>query len=113
MGSESSNQKKKNENDAFSSPPYVTKASIIFACRNNTFGPWPNLFQTIKENLMDETRPIDIFDIFCGHTDLDSVHKKLKNYGDYCMRYHDEGGFQLCYKAIVKDGKDLFKEERI
>jgi len=92
----------------------VTKASIIFACKKSTFGPFITLFQTISENLSSTDLPFQPIDFFWGHSDLSRITKRLKKEKSYCMRYHDDGGFEICIRKVVEDGSDpSLRRERI
>jgi len=88
----------------------VTKSSLFFACKKNTFGSWSTLFQTIYENLHDETLPIEPMNYFFGRTDVKSIEKRLKSDGQYCLRYHDEGGLELCILKQKQGGTQIRKE---
>jgi len=93
---------------------FVTVASIIFACKKNNFGPWPTLFQTIFDNLYDAdpSQQLQTIDFFYGRSDFESLQEKLKNTGSYCLRYHDDGGLELCFHKMSKSGSE-YKREKI
>jgi len=91
----------------------VTKASIFFACKKPTFGPWATVFETIAANLQDPTTSTQQVNFFYGRADFDSVIKrKLNKPGTYCMRFHDEGGLELCICKMGQDGP-IYKREKI
>jgi len=91
----------------------VTKASILFACKNSTFGNWQTLFPTIAENFDAPDMPLPQLQCFFGRADFESqIKSKLKESGDYCLRFHDEGGFELCYCRKMH-GNTVPVQERI
>jgi len=85
----------------------VTKKSIYFACKKKTFGNWETLFPEIAKNFDDPKMPMSQLQCFWGRADFESVIKKhLKKEGDYCMRFNDDGGFELCFcKKMHGDSK--------
>jgi len=93
--------------------PHVTKASILFACKTKTFGPWSTLIETIHQYFFEDTTTpaTNIMDSFFGRAHLEYIDKKLINHGDYCLRYHDEAGFELCMKKNAKDGVKIVQEQ--
>jgi len=92
----------------------VTKKSIHFACKNDTFGSWSTLFQTVYENLLDPNAGTQPMNYFFGRSDFELIKKRFtKKENCYCLRYHEKGGLELCLQKKAHDGGWQFTTEVI